>query len=94
MADGRTLSQISGHGGRAVAPGSPALRARADQPRLVGDHHELGAIAGAQLGHRPVDMRLDRERADLQPGGDLVVGQPAPDLDQDLALADGEGVQP
>src|SRR3954469_19233498 len=61
------------------------------QPRLVRDHHELGPVPGAQLGHGPVDVGLDGEGTDLEALGDLVVGMTAGDLDEDLALADGEG---
>ncbi len=49
--------------------------ARDDKAGLVGDHHELGAVPGTELGHDPAHMSLRRERAEEQASGDLVVGQ-------------------
>src|SRR5690606_10012190 len=57
----------------AVGPGRPA---GAHEPRLVGEHDELGAVAGPQLGHGPADVGLGGHGADDEPLGDLVVGQP------------------
>src|SRR5215471_21749031 len=74
--------------GRARAPASgapaepnPANRlvstpTRAGQPRLVGEHDELGPVAHRQLGHRPVDVGLDGSWTQVQLGCDLVVGEP------------------
>src|SRR3712207_6718876 len=49
----------SQHGRRrqAAASDEPLSRPlRDDQPGLVGEHHELRAVAGAQLDHRPADV--------------------------------------
>ena len=72
----------------------PSVHPWADQARFVGDYHQLGPVAGAQFGHRAVDVGLDGERADREAFGDLVVGVAARDLDEDLALADGERGEP
>ena len=44
------------------------------EPVLVGEDHQLSAVAGVQLGHRPADVGLRGERADHELAGDLVVG--------------------
>src|SRR5262249_4100876 len=72
----------------------PAWAARAGQAVLVGDHHQLGPVAGGELGHGPADVGLRRQRAHHQLGGDLVVGQPGGDQRDHLAFAVGEGGQP
>src|SRR4029450_9222895 len=64
--------------------------AGADQAGLVGEHDQLGPVAGAELAHGPADVGLGRCRADDQLGGDLVVGQAGRDQAHDLALAVGE----
>jgi hypothetical protein len=42
----------------------------------VGDHHQLGAVPGGELGQQVADVGLHRRVADEQPFGDLDVGQP------------------
>src|SRR5690606_34175661 len=42
---------------------------------LEGDHHQLCPVAGAELGHRPIEVGLRRQRADVQLGADLLVGE-------------------
>lgn len=42
--------------------GSGLQPAGLDQARFVGDHHELGAVAGVQLHHGPAHVRLGRRR--------------------------------
>jgi hypothetical protein len=41
---------------RAQRCGSSVLPARVDQPRLVGEHHELSAVASPELDHGPSHM--------------------------------------
>jgi NTE family protein len=74
-------------------PSGSRSRLRHDQARLVGDHHELRAVAGVQLGHGAVDVGLRGERADHHGLRDLVVGQSAGDQRHGLALAAGEVLQ-
>ncbi|MCO5614894.1 hypothetical protein L7F22_069179 [Adiantum nelumboides] len=64
------------------------------EARLVGQHDQLRAVPGAELGHRAADVGLRRRRAHVQAGGDLVVGQPGRDLGEDLPLAVGELAEP
>src|SRR6266498_206693 len=45
----------------------------ADEPRLVGEHHELGPVAYVKPSHGPAHVGLGRRRADDQPRGDLLV---------------------
>ena len=66
-----------------------AIRGR-DEAGLVGEHDELGPVAGAELDHRPAHVGARRRRADEQLLGDLVVAQPAGDQRDDLALAVGQ----
>jgi hypothetical protein len=47
------------------------------ESRLVGEHDELGAVADGEFGHGPADVGLGGERAHDEPGGDLLVGEPA-----------------
>src|SRR5262245_55760021 len=67
--------------------------AGADQAGLVGEHDQLGPVAGPELDHGPADMGLGRGRAYDQLVGDLVVGQAGRDQPHDLALAVGELAQ-
>lgn len=60
---------------------------------LAGDDHELGAVAGAQLGHRSVEMSLGVERADEQLGGDLVVRESLGGQSHGIALPIGQAVE-
>nr|WP_197946062.1 SDR family NAD(P)-dependent oxidoreductase [Phytohabitans suffuscus] len=57
------------------------------------DPGELGLVPHAELGADALDVRVDRVRADAEPGGDLPVGQPVGDLAEHLLFAFGE-VQP
>src|SRR5262249_42295082 len=52
------------------------LRRRPYEPGLVGEDHQLGAIARVELHHGPAHMGAGRGGAHHQLGGDLVVGQP------------------
>ena len=62
------------------------------EPGLVGVHHQLCAIATVELGQQLADVGLHGAVAHVQLVGDLLVGQPAGDLDQHLPLAVGEPV--
>src|SRR5436190_13764070 len=73
-----------------LSSGEPA---GADQAGLVGEHDQLGPVAGPELDHGPADVGLGRGRADDQLVGDLVVGQAGRDQPHDLALALGELVE-
>jgi hypothetical protein len=59
---------------RGVSPAGS--RAGADQPGLVGDHHQLGAVVGAQLDHGAADMGPGGRLANHQLLGDLLVAEP------------------
>src|SRR5262245_8492163 len=65
-------------------------RAGADQPGLIGGDHRLRAVAGIELGENAADVGLHRLDADIQLGGDLVVGAPGGDESQHVDLAGGE----
>src|SRR5205809_1424800 len=61
--------------------------AGADDPRLVGEHHRLDAVAQAELAQDPGDVALDRRLAEEELPRDLRVGHAARDEAQDLELA-------
>jgi len=61
--------------------------ARSDEPTLVGEGHERGAVAAAELAQDVADVGLRGERADHQAAGDLGVAEAAGDQLSDLALA-------
>src|SRR6185436_18774733 len=67
--------------------------ARHHEPALVGDHHELGAVARAELHEQPRDVGLRGERGDDELVGDLAVAEAGADEPEHLALARGELVQ-
>jgi RND superfamily putative drug exporter len=54
------------------------------------DNDQLHPIPGTELGEDPRDVGLRGERAEHQALGDLGVGQPLGDEDEDLALPRGE----
>src|SRR5919107_791801 len=65
-----------------------------DQAGFVGEDDELGAVAGVELGHGPVDVGLGGHRADHHAVGDLGVGQALGDQGDGLAFAVGQLLQP
>src|ERR1700722_17946955 len=64
-----------------------------DEAGLVGEHDELGAVSGAELGDRPADVGADGGRAGGELFGDLVVGEPSAHMRHDLTFAIGEDVE-
>ena len=64
-----------------------------DQPALVREDHQLGAVAQAELGEDARHVRLDGRRSDEQALGDLGVGGPPGDGDHHLALPVGESLE-
>ena len=60
-------------GGRAAVP------ARLHEPGLVGDDHQLCPVPRSQLQHGAADVGLGGGRTDIEPSGDLGVGQSFPD---------------
>ena len=82
-------------GSCAYAPSDvSALPAGADEPGLVGEHHELGPVAGAELDHRPADVGLGRRRAhDRAAAAISSFVRPSATSADDLALAVGQQVE-
>src|ERR671910_1194974 len=82
-----------GAGGAGRRPGGAAGGsggAGGDQAGLVGQHHQLGPVAGLELGQDPADVGLGGGRAHHQQPGDLG-GGPAPGHQgQHLPLPVGE----
>src|SRR3954449_9338852 len=74
---------------RALA-GSPRL----DEPRLVGEHDELRAVARMELEHRPAHVGLGGCRTHDESVGDLAVRESYGDEAHPLALARGELLEP
>src|SRR6185437_2561705 len=66
------------------------LVAGGDQPALVGDRHEPGAVVAVELAQDVADVGLGGQRADHEPAGDLLVGEAAGDKEQDVALPVGQ----
>ena len=64
-----------------------------DQPALVREDHQLGAVAQAELGEDAGHVRLDGRRSDEQALGDLGVAGPPGDGDHHLALPVGESLE-
>jgi glucans biosynthesis protein C len=64
-----------------------------DQPALVGEDHQLGPVAQAELGEDARHVRLDGRRSDEQALGDLGVAGPPGDGDHHLALPVGEPLE-
>ena len=67
--------------------------ARYDQAGLVSDNDKLSAVASPELAHRPAHMGFGRQRAHVQLGCDLVVGEALGHQRQDLTLALGERLE-
>src|SRR5688572_12342656 len=61
-----------------------------DEPALVGDHHELGAVAGVELAEEAADVGASGVGADVQDASDLGVRATGSDLGEDVALTVGE----
>jgi hypothetical protein len=78
------ISTIARNGSSPISGRRPVWRlrsrcgtvGRAGQPVAKGVGDCLGSIADARLGEQMVDVALDRGLADVQPLGDLAVGQP------------------
>jgi hypothetical protein len=51
----------------------------------------LRAIAGPEFGQEAADVGAGGRRAEVEVGGDLVVGEAAGDEDEDFAFACGDG---
>ncbi len=66
---------------------SPAV---AYQAALVGEHDELGAVACAELGHRPADVGLGRGSAEHHGFGYFVVVQSVGDQGDDFTFPVGQ----
>ena len=64
------------------------------QTGVVGDHDQLGAVAGVELRQQPAHVGLGGGRADVELVGDLGVRQARGDQLEHLALAVGEHVEP
>src|SRR5215211_213735 len=76
--------------GKLAAGGSIRRGSGLDQAALVGDHDELGAVAGAELEQDAADVGLGGGGADDQPFGDLLVAEAGGDQGQHLAFALGQ----
>src|SRR5438105_1378404 len=68
----------------------PALVARCDQPGFVDEHDGLDVVAEAEFGQYPSDVDLDGSFGQVQVGGDLTVGSPGGELDEDRLFPVGE----
>jgi hypothetical protein len=64
-----------------------ASGARCDKACLVGDHHKLRAVVGAELHQKAADVRLGGRCGDVQSLADLSVRPSARDLHEHLSLA-------
>ena len=64
-----------------------------DEPGLVRDDDELGAITSCELGQDPADVGLGRERADHERLCDVGVAPASSDLGERVALTCGESSQ-
>src|SRR6266581_1727649 len=69
---------------------SSRRRCGTDEAGLVGDDDELGAVAGVQFHHGPLDMGTYRMGAEEELSGDLIVGMSFGGQGHDLAFPDGE----
>lgn len=61
-----------------------------DEAGLVGDDDELGAVAGVEFGHGVVNVRAYGQGAEVQPRGDVRVGESVGGQGHDFAFAVGE----
>src|SRR5690349_11536797 len=68
---------------RTARPAMQLLVAGSHDPRLVGEHDRLDAVAQAQLAEDARDVALDGRFAEKQLAGDLGVRHPARDQPQD-----------
>src|SRR5579884_341789 len=73
---------------------SLSVGAARNEPVLVGEDHELHAVADAELHQDPAHVRLHGRLAEEQRGADLGVRQSAYDEVHHLALAVGELAEP
>ena len=64
-----------------------------DDPGFVGEYHGLGAVSRTDFGEEVPDVCAHRRLAQVQPSGDLGVGQAAGKEDEHLALPVGHPVQ-
>src|SRR6476646_4880463 len=64
-----------------------------DESGFVGEDHELGSVAGVELGEDPADVRLSSEEADVETVADLGVREALRDQSEHLVLALGELVE-
>ncbi len=69
-------------------------RGRQGDPRLVGHDGRSGAVVDAQAAQDRADMSLDGALREVQPAGDLPVGQSAAEERQHLPFPGGERVGP
>lgn len=58
----------------------------------MGIGNRLSTVAAVSLGEDAVDVGLDRNLADVEPGCDVLVREPGADQRQDFALAFGEPI--
>ena len=65
------VDNLRSHAGPAVP-----LAARLHEAGLIRGDDQLGPVPGGELRHRPPGVGLDRGLTDVEPGGDLLVGQP------------------
>src|SRR5437879_6145226 len=61
-----------------------------DQPGLIGECDERGAVAAVEFAQDVADVGLCGERADDEPPGDLGVAEALGDEAEDLAFAVGQ----
>jgi hypothetical protein len=64
-----------------------------DDSGFVGEHHGLGAVSRTDFGEEVPDVCAHRRLAQVQPSGDLGVGQATGEEDEHLALPVGHPVQ-
>src|SRR5256714_9919972 len=69
------------------------FRLRRDEAGLVGDHDELDAVSRAQLREDAGDVRLDRQRTEVEGFCDFAVGASARDQAEYFELARAELVE-
>src|SRR5262245_61300927 len=79
--------------GRDILPEIEVGAACRDETGLVGDHHELGAVAGVELGEQPANMGFYGGYAECEVRGDIHIGQSTCDENQDLSFAFGHSAQ-
>ena len=72
------------------ALGGPA---GADEAGFVGEHDEPSTVAGVEFGEYPADVGAGGGGAEVEPVGNLLVGETLGDEGEHLAFAIGEPVQ-